>query len=262
MLSKNAIKFINSLKIKKYRQQYQAFIVEGEKSVAELLNSPFEVKSIYCLENWAVQNSTNLRSSGAELFLIDEADLLKISDLSTPNKVLAVAGIPDSHELSREDLTDMVLALDGIRDPGNMGTILRTADWFGIQNVACSLDCVDVYSTKVVQSTMGSFARVNVVYMDLERLVSMATGFIPIYGALLNGPLLTDKKFIKPGILIIGNESRGISPSLIPLITDPVFIPPFYSSGSHSYHAESLNASMANAIICYEIRKQLSENKF
>ena len=262
MLSKNTIKYINSLKIKKYRQLHNAFIVEGEKCVAELLKGPFEVTSIFCLEYWKDENTALLSGKKVEISLINEEELYRISDLSTPNKVLAIAIIPPTRELILEDFNDMILALDGIRDPGNMGTILRTADWFGIRNVVCSPDCVDIYNLKVVQSTMGSFARVNVAYMDIVGLISLASGSVPIYGALLEGPLLTDKKFIKPGILIIGNESQGISSTLIPLITDPVFIPRYLPSPIPSYHAESLNASLANAIICYEIRKQLSENKF
>jgi RNA methyltransferase, TrmH family len=262
MLSKNTIKFINSLKIKKYRQQHNAFIVEGEKSVAELLNGPFDVQAVYCLESWENRYQSLLKSISSSVSIISEDELSRISDLSTPNQVLAVVAIPPARQLDPEDFENMVLVLDGIRDPGNMGTILRTADWFGIKNIACSLDCVDVYNTKTIQSTMGSFARVNVVYTDLNNLIKQVPDSIPVYGALLEGPLLTNKKFIKPGILIIGNESNGISPTLIPLITDPVFIPPYFHSGSLTYHAESLNASMANAIICYEIRKQLSENKF
>lgn len=262
MLSKITIKFINSLKIKKYRQLHTAFIVEGEKCVAELLKGPFEVTSIFCLEYWKDENIALLSGKNIEISFINEEELHRISDLSTPNKVLAIAVIPPTRELIREDFNTMILALDAIRDPGNMGTILRTADWFGIGNVVCSPDCVDIYNMKVVQSTMGSFTRVNVTYMDITDLISLASGSVPVYGALLEGPSLTDKKFIKPGILIIGNESKGISSRLIPLITDPVFIPRFLPSPSVPYHAESLNASVANAIICYEIRKQLSENKF
>ncbi|NVO20313.1 MAG: RNA methyltransferase [Bacteroidetes bacterium] len=262
MLSKNSIKYINSLKIKKYRQLHNVFIAEGEKIVAELLSGTSQLIAIYATEAWIRENQPGLSGITAEVSVVTEEELEKISDLSTPNKVLALVHLPDQPELQQDDFSEMMLALDGIRDPGNMGTILRTADWFGIRNVACSIDCVDVYNTKVIQSTMGSFTRVNVVYIDLKSLIEIAGPNTPIYGALLNGPSLTDKKFQKAGILMIGNESKGISPELISLITDPIFIPSFTPSVSKSYHAESLNASIANAIICYEISKQLSENKF
>jgi TrmH family RNA methyltransferase len=262
MLSKNTLKYINSLKIKKYRQLHKTFIVEGEKSVTELFKGTLNIVSIFCIESWAKKYSAYLETVDTEINLITEEELQKISDLSTPNQVLALVSIPETHEIEQDDLSEIILALDGIRDPGNMGTILRTADWFGIKNVACSIDCVDLYNTKVIQSTMGSYARVNVNYIDLENFLFKHIGTTPVYGALLHGPLLTDKKFLKPGILIIGNESKGISADLIKFITDPIFIPPFFNAESHSYHAESLNASVANAIICYEIRKQLSENKF
>jgi RNA methyltransferase, TrmH family len=262
MLSKKAIKYINSLKIKKYRQQYKSFIVEGDKSVTELLGGSIVTKAVYCTESWKSEHAELLSSRNIELYILEESDLPKISDLSTPNKVLAVASVPALKELTPADYEDMILVLDGIRDPGNMGTILRTADWFGIRNIVCSLDSVDVFNPKVVQATMGSFARVNVLYVDLLNFMAMVPKSTPVYGALLEGPPLTDKKFIKPGILIIGNESQGISSGLVPHISDPVFIPPFPPGIPPSYHAESLNASVANAIICYEIRKQLFENKF
>ena len=262
MLSKNAIKFVNSLKIKKYRLEHQAFIVEGEKSVAELLSGRFRVSALYCLESWFRENPDLLKMSGAEIILITAEELSRISDLTTPNRVLAVAALPENPGPGQLNFEEMILALDGIRDPGNMGTILRTADWFGIRQLVCSPDCVDVFNPKVVQATMGSFARVSVFSMEIIKLINYAPENTPVFGALLQGPSLSSRTFTKAGILIIGNESRGISAPIIPFITDPVFIPSFTGSNAPSTHAESLNASVANAIICYEIRKQLSENKF
>jgi RNA methyltransferase, TrmH family len=261
MLSKNTIKYIQSLKIKKYRQQNQAYIVEGEKCVTELLHSNIPVLAVYATMNWLEAYENDLRGKQSKAEAITEDELRKISDLTTPNKVLALAGITEYEPLQTIDFSDLILALDSIRDPGNMGTIIRTADWFGIRNIICSPDCVDFYNPKVIQSTMGSFARVKAHYIDLAYSISNAPTGTPIYGALLEGPLLTDKKFQKSGILLIGNESKGISNSLIPFITDPIYIPPFGHGHQNSYHAESLNASIANAIICYEIRKQLTENK-
>ncbi|MBK7173038.1 MAG: RNA methyltransferase [Bacteroidales bacterium] len=261
MLSKNTIKFINSLKVKKYRQLHQAFIVEGEKSVNELIHGQLTTKSIYCTQSWYELNSNAIAGKNLELIIVSDEELSKISDLTTPNKVLALVQIPSTLQLESFNAAEMILALDGIRDPGNMGTILRTADWFGIRQIICSPDCVDLYNPKVVQATMGSFARVQIVYADLEQSIRRFPS-IKVYGALLHGPSITEKKFTESGILIIGNESKGISPSLFPLITDPIFIPHLTSPLSSAYHAESLNASIANAIICYEIRKQLYENKF
>lgn len=259
MLSRNAIKYIQSLKSKKFRKLYGAFIVEGEKSVEELLRGKLRVDSVYAVEDW-MNAHRHLLNSSLKAETIGEDDLGRISDLKTPNKVLAVAGIPDKPPFQPEDYDSLILALDGIRDPGNMGTILRTADWFGIRKVVCSEDCVDVFNPKVVQASMGSFARVVVYETDLTTFLRSRPEDIPVYGALLSGESITGKKFPRPGILIIGNESQGISAALLPEITDPVFIPPVLSTGKD--HAESLNASIANAIICYEISKQLFENKF
>jgi len=262
MLSRNVIQFITSLRIKKYRNESGSFIVEGEKSVAELLQSHYEIEGLYCTEDWERENESIAMLKKPDLHIISENELKKVSDLKTPNKVLAVVAIPDESPLVPDDFLDLILALDGIRDPGNMGTILRTADWFGIKHVICSPDCVDIYNPKVVQATMGSFLRIHVHMMELNHAISQRPGDVPVFGALLSGPKLTEKKFVKPGVLIIGNESRGISPGLIPHVTDPIFIPCFRSAGNASLLPESLNASIANAIICFEIRKQLSENKF
>lgn len=262
MLSKNSIKYINSLKIKKYRLEHQSFLVEGEKCVSELLNSSLTTKAVYCNESWYNRNSRLIRNDSIIVELITDSELSRISDLTSPNQVLAIAAMPDPPKPDMKMFSDIILALDSIRDPGNMGTILRTADWFGITNVVCSTDCVDIYNTKVVQASMGSIGRIRVHSLNLVDLLSMRPNKTPVYGALLEGETITSKKFSKNGILIIGNESQGISNQLLPLITDPVFIPPFLHSENSSYHAESLNASVANAIICYEIRKQLGENKF
>jgi TrmH family RNA methyltransferase len=221
-----------------------------------------EVSLICCLESWMQENRHKLTHSNAETAIVSAEELSKISDLTTPNKVLAIAGIPESQPLKNIDFQAMLLALDDIRDPGNMGTILRTADWFGITQIVCSAGCVDIYNPKVIQATMGSFSRVQLYYSDLTQLFQAAPPDTPIYGALLEAPSILNKNFIKPGILIIGNESLGISDSIRPYITDPVFIPRFISAENTGYQAESLNASVANAIICYEIRKQLLEKKF
>ncbi len=261
MLSHNQIKYINSLKIKKFRQQEHAFIVEGEKGVSELLKSSLKSIKVFALSEWLQTNSILLSKKNIEWQEITVSELKKVSDLVTPNSVLAIAGIPESDIPFPMKFTGMALALDGIRDPGNMGTMIRTADWFGISKIFCSVDSVDAFNPKVVQATMGSFARVNIFYTDLAEYFKNLAKNIPVYGALLEGPDITTKTFTQAGIIVIGSESHGVSAQLIPFINEPVHIPGFSFSGSEN-HAESLNASIANGIICYEICKQLSKNNF
>jgi len=256
MLSHNQTKFINSLKIKKFRQIHQAFIVEGEKGVDELLKSSLQTQQIFATPDWFDNNASLLSGKNINLQEITAVELKKVSDLVTPNQVLAIAVIPETSLPEPSELTAMTLALDGIRDPGNMGTMIRTADWFGISNIICSSDCVDIYNPKVVQATMGSFSRINVFYTDLLNYFRELPSEIPVFGALLEGPDITKKKFTSQGIILIGSESHGISESLIPYINEPLHIPRFSKSETLN-SAESLNASIANGIICYEICKQL-----
>jgi RNA methyltransferase, TrmH family len=261
MLSHNQIKYINSLKIKKFRQQHGTFIVEGEKGVSELLLSSLKPVKIFALAEWLDRNAFLLKKKDIELQEITTDELKKVSDLITPNQVLAIAEIPGTKLPEPASFTGMTLALDGIRDPGNMGTMIRTADWFGIKSIICSSDSVDVYNPKVVQATMGSFSRVTVFYTDLIDFFKDLPKDIPVYGALLKGPDITKKTFTKEGIILIGSESHGISRELIPYVNEPLHIPRFLQSDTDN-QAESLNASIANGIICYEICKQLSKNNF
>lgn len=261
MLSHNQIKHINSLKIKKFRQLHKSFIIEGEKGVDELLRSRLQTLKIYALPEWFDRNSTILKGKNLDMQEISVIELNKITDLITPNQVLAIAEIPASTLPAASEFTGMALALDGIRDPGNMGTIIRTADWFGISKIICSSDTVDMFNPKVLQATMGSFSRVNVFYLNLPDFFKSLPADIPIFGALLDGPDITQKVFTRPGIVLIGSESHGISRSLIPFINEPLHIPHLSVAGTANY-AESLNASIANGIICYEICKQLYKNIF
>ena len=260
MLSHNQAKYINSLKIKKFRQLHKVFIIEGEKGVDELLSSTLPIEKIYALPDWIERNISLLKGRNIDLQEITAVELKKITDLVTPNQVLAIAEIPETILPKFSELNGMMLALDGIRDPGNMGTMIRTADWFGISNIICSIDSVDIYTPKVVQATMGSFSRVNVVYTDLLNYFKQLPSDIPIFGALLEGPDITQKTFIRPGIILIGSESHGISEPLLPYINEPLHIPRFSKSKTQN-NAESLNASIANGIICFEICKQLFKNK-
>jgi TrmH family RNA methyltransferase len=261
MLSHNQIKYINSLKIKKYRQLHNVFIVEGEKGVTELLKSAIKPVKLFALSEWLRRNSSELNQKNIEWQEITDDELKKVSDLVTPNQVLAIAEIPEPDILQGSQFTGMTLALDGIRDPGNMGTIIRTADWFGIRTIICSNDSVDAFNPKVVQATMGSFARVSIFYTHLQTFFENTAKDIPVFGALLEGPDITQKTFTRPGIILIGSESHGISHQLIPYVNEPLHIPRISFSGNEN-KAESLNASIANGIICYEICKQLYKNNF
>ena len=261
MLSHNQVKYINSLKIKKFRQQHKAFLIEGEKGVNELLASTLQVQKIFALPEWLEKNKKLIRLHSIEEQEITESELCKISDLVTPNQVLAIAETAETLLPEPSGFSGMALALDGIRDPGNMGTMIRTADWFGIRTIICSTDTVDIYNPKVIQATMGSFSRVSVYYTNLPAFFNELPAGFPVYGALLEGQEITQKTFTQAGIILIGSESHGISSGLLPHVNEPVHIPRFLSFVSNN-QAESLNASVANGIICYEICKQLFKNNF
>lgn len=258
MLSKNQIKFINSLKINKFRKEHQAFIVEGRKNVEELLASKFNIKQIVATTEWLNSPAGRL-VTGIECTVCTEEELKKISDFVTPDQVLAVAEIPSL--LPETDFTGNILVLDGIRDPGNMGTIVRTADWFGISQIVCSPDSVDVFNPKVIQATMGSFTRVSVIYTQLVDFLMNKPNNVSVYGAVLDGREVDNSTFCSPGILIIGSESHGINENIMPYITNPITISSFNAGPLKGRKAESLNASVAAAILCYEMIKQNTKMK-
>lgn len=237
MLSSSQKKFVNSLKQKKFRSQHQSFIVEGVKMIDELLQSDYEVVEIFATNPWKEKNST------IDCIEVSEKELKSISSLQTPNEVIAVVKQKD---IQLADVScHLSIALDAIQDPGNLGAIIRTADWFGINNIICSENTVDVYNSKVMQATMGSFFRVNIVYSNLDKFFSSNEGLI-VYGAFLKGENIYEKQIGSKGsVLLMGNESKGISGELIPFITDNITIPKFGG-------AESLNVSTATAIFCYE----------
>ena len=248
MLSKNKMKFIRSLNVKKFRDKEGCFIAEGEKIVSELLNSELKTHEVYHTSGWK-----KIQKPGAAFFEISDEELKKISFLENPNKVLAIAAIPKQiPEL--KNLTDtFTLMLDDIQDPGNLGTIIRTYDWFGIKNIICSKETVDAFNPKVVQSSMGSLFRVAIFYTDLKKMLSEIKNKInlPIYGAVLNGNNLIKEKLNNKCVLLIGNESKGITKDLEPFIDKKISIP----SGNQK-SAESLNVAVATSILCYEFKKQ------
>ena len=249
MLSKSQLSFIKSLHQKKYRKESGLFIVEGIKSIVEFLASSFRIHSIYSLP----QNLSLLPALPAniKLFEVNNAELDKISTLQTPQGILAIIHIPESEKLSALDLPGrFTLVLDGIQDPGNLGTIIRTADWFGFQNVVCSMNTVEVYNPKTVQATMGSLARIRVDYMDLCDFFKEVT--LPVFGALLEGKSMYDINWGTEGLVILGNEGQGITDEVQEFITDPVTIPRVGA-------AESLNVAISGAIICSDIRRNLQK---
>jgi TrmH family RNA methyltransferase len=234
MLSKNEAKYIQSLYKKKYRDEEGLFIAEGPKLAEELLTSALEIRQIYATSKWIAGHAiTNLPVTE-----ITESELQLISNLKSPNEVLVIAQqkrVDDEPVLPGK----LTIVLDGIQDPGNMGTIIRIADWFGLTQIVCSNDSVEVYNPKVIQSAMGSMCRVTCWYKDLSN---WQTEPLPVYGALLNGKNLYRLEKVSEGLLVIGNESKGIREPFLSRITHPVTIP---KTGG----AESLNAAVATGII-------------
>ena len=240
MLSKKEVKDIHSLSLKKHRDETKLFVAEGPKIVEELIQlAPFNVLGVYGLEDWT-SSHTDLGES-VTIETINTEVLEKISHLKTPNKVLAVL---QQFISERPVVESVALYLDTIQDPGNFGTIIRIADWFGIENVICSAGCADLYNPKVVQSTMGSVARVKVFY-DLDGSW-IAGQKLPVYGAVLEGNSIYDHPKISKGIIMIGNESKGISKELQEILTEKITIP---KKGK----AESLNAAVATGIILSQL---------
>lgn len=238
MLSKNQIKLLTSLKQKKYRQQHGLFVAEGIKTIQELLNSHLVLQQLYTLATFNLDADLET--------LISETDLKKISSLKTPNQALAVFEIP---EAQKRPENGFILALDDVRDPGNLGTIIRLCDWFGIIDVVCSEQTVDCYNPKVIQATMGSITRVQVSYTDLNNYLSQTN--LPIYGAFMDGENVYKESLSANGILVMGNEANGISEGIEKQITKRISIPRFGDIQA----AESLNVATATAILLSEFRR-------
>lgn len=250
MLSHSHLKHLRSLSVKKYRQQHGQFLVEGEKMVAELLEqSRIGVSAIFALEPWIEKKARLLRAFSDKVTTVTEAELAKISALTTPNQVLVVAGMPletCNYSLVNEDIC---FYLDGIQDPGNMGSILRVADWFGFPAVFCSPDCVDVFSPKVVQASMGAIFRIQTWEIELAEILANSPK-IQVAGAVLDGENVFEAKLPANGLLVIGNEGRGISAQTERVLTHRISIPRHPAGG-----AESLNAAVASGILAAAFRR-------
>ena len=239
MVTKSELKYIQSLSDKKVRLETGCFIAEGVKLVGEMIAAGYPLKAVYAIDSWESPDDT------LEVTRIEAFELEKMSMLQTPNQVLAVAMMPQKKETL--DLAGpLTIVLDGIQDPGNMGTIIRTADWFGITQIVASEDTVDVYNPKVIGATMGSFMRVSVTYKNLADW--MPTIKLPVYGALLEGENVFTIKTPQKGLLVIGSEGKGIRENILDFITHPVTIP---KTGG----AESLNAGIAAGIIVAQLTR-------
>lgn len=251
MLSKNQVKYLQSLRLGKFRELNRAFIAEGVKLVDDLLNSHFRIHIIYGTPAWIEAHQRIIANQEFVVQEVTEDELKKISKLVTPNEVLAVVGNPDSAMPAPESYGNIILLLDRIQDPGNLGTIIRAADWFGIGHIFCSPDTVDVYNPKVIQATMGSISRVSIHYIDLKQLLISLSDTWQIYGTISDGENIYKAELHFPAAIVIGNESRGLSDEYLPLLTHRIGIP------SWSKGAESLNAAMAASIICSEFSRRL-----
>ena len=244
MITKNTIKQIASLRQQKFRKELGLFVVEGRKMVEELLHSDFDTVGLYATEAFLADYPAFAKAE-----IASEVQMQQISGLDTPPGILAVVRIPKQGDIKTS--SRLVLALDGIANPGNMGTLIRTAEWFGIHDVVCSMDCVELWNPKVVQATMGSLFRVKVWKTELPEYLKLAKSEgKAVYGALLEGENLFQMTEKPEGILVIGSESHGIRAEVLPYITHPVTIP--RAGGSLT---ESLNAAVAGAIIMAEMTK-------
>jgi TrmH family RNA methyltransferase len=247
MITKRTLKLIKSLQLKKYRKKYSLFLVEGSKVVTELIQSDYKIQTLLTTQVFLEEREESVKSKNIpEVFITDEKTLSAASHFRNNNTVLAVVSIPEKSSPPPIALTHgYVLALDDVKDPGNLGTIIRIADWYGIRHIVCSPETTDVYNPKVISASMGSFMRVNVQYADLPAYLSQSK--MCIYAAYVNaGTNIHNTKFGKAGIILMGSESHGISPDMEQYVSQKINIPSFGS-------AESLNVSISAGIICDNI---------
>ena len=263
MISKNQIKFIRQLEQKKFRHREGLFVAEGTKVVGDLLKAGYIPHSLYATPDWIASHSV------AEATEVTDDELTRLSFQQHPQQVLALFPIPSlncqwSARLCRLARPRMVngqlsmvngqlsIALDSVQDPGNLGTIIRIADWFGISNIICSEDTVDAYNPKVVQATMGSIARVNIIYTNLLELLDGLPADFPVYGTLLDGENIYTQELTPHGLIIMGNEGNGISDAVRQRVNRRLLIPDFHNGDT----ADSLNVAIATAITCSEFRRR------
>ena len=251
MLSKNLLKLIHSLELKKNRKETNLFVAEGEKLVKDLLSSGLKCTNIILTERH-IQQFKHFKS--IEITVVNDSELKKASFLRAPQGIIGIFKQKETKYTNNIPQHELCLALDEVQDPGNLGTIIRIADWFGFSNIFCSKGTVDIYNPKTVQATMGAIARVNVHYVDLPNFIKEQNKNVPIYGTFLEGENIYKHKLSSNGIIIMGNEGNGIGEACEKYITERIFIPN-YPIGIPT--SESLNVSTATAIVCSEFRRRM-----
>jgi len=252
MINSSIIKLVKSLSDKKNRSENNLFVAEGNKIVNELINCNYSINFIISNEKWFLENESKLKQ---KIFVVNENELKRVSFLKTPQDVLAVCNIK-INDICYNNINDnIILALDGIQDPGNFGTIIRIADWFGIKNIITNIASADVYNPKVIQATMGAFARVNVCYKNLtDELLKLknSLGFT-VYGATLSGENIYTTKLEQKCVIVMGSEGNGISKEVLSLLNKEISIPTF---SENQFKTESLNVANATAIVCSEFLRR------
>ena len=245
MISKNQIKFIKQLELKKYRQREGLFVAEGPKVVGDLMTR-YRPTAVYATDDYTPP-------CAAEVQRVSDDELRKVSFLQHPQQVVALFPLP-SHQMlpSSVSTTELTLVLDGVQDPGNLGTIIRIADWFGINRIVCSEETADAWNPKVVQATMGSIARVDISYMDLPAWIDQQPEGTPVYGTLLDGDDIYAQELSEGGVIIMGNEGKGLTEKVRRRVTRRLLIPSYRKDDT----AESLNVAIATAIVCSEFRRR------
>lgn len=257
MITNNQVKYIQSLKQKKFRGIHHQFVAEGSRLVLDLIHSPYKVAELFALQPWISTNQDTLTSGNIPLSVLTEKEMERISMLSSPSPVLALVNIPVKRQLPLSFDKELVLMLDDIMDPGNLGTIIRIADWFGIYSLICSENMVDLYNPKVVQASMGSLARVNVMNANLGEFLQQHKGLVNVFGTFMTGEDIFYTELPSTGIIIIGNEANGISPEVAAHINTRLSIPSFASKTTRS-SPESLNVAVATAVVCAEFRRRVN----
>ena len=251
MLSKSLIKLIHSLEMKKFRKEHNLFVAEGEKLVKDLLMSGVECEKIIATEqfgNW------NKEFKIKEFITVNDEELKKASFLRAPQGIIGIFKQRESQYDPTIAQKELCLALDDVQDPGNLGTRVRIADWFGIEHIFCSIGTVDIYNPKTIQATMGALARVNIHYVNLPEFIASQAKSVPVYGAFLSGKNIYEHKLSPNGIIVMGNEGNGIGAECEKLIREKILIPNYPIGRSTS---ESLNVSTATAIVCSEFRRRM-----
>ena len=244
MISKNQLKYIRQLEQKKYRRREGVFVAEGTKVVGDLLQR-YRPEAVFATADWQAP-------AGITPQLVTDDELRRISFLQHPQQVLALFPLPSVNSLPSSVNSELSLALDGVQDPGNLGTIIRIADWFGISTIICSEDTVDAWNPKVVQATMGSIARVNIIYLNLPDFLDTLPADFPVYGTFLDGDNIYTQELTPNGLIIMGNEGNGISEAVRSKVNRRLLIPDFHQGPT----ADSLNVAIATAITCSEFRRR------